>query len=1194
MAKTIENLQAGKSSYKYVVLIEGIGNYVLSDAPQAAVTTALAATDWTDFTRIECFVDLTNEQKVELWNPFTTNGGCVIKVHDPSDGFATYLNRRLYGAETTLTATVDRNDTTLAVAGTTNFTASGEAHIGTECVAYASKTGTTLASVTRGKYSPFGCDSTGSGGTRFGNHHRINVDTTHPQLQPLVTQLPRTWIGRRVGVWMHTWSDTDQALNTKADAQLVFAGRLASIGDDPDHFLTILDLEHIGNTDIKDATIGRDLFRAEVAPGMYMRTGRAFAASDVKNGTRRTANALTVVSGAPGSVNEIQQGYYTAAELADRLNAWCGNELAASRLWGTYNWNTPVQIGDGLRTTLRAYVYDAGGTYNCAFYFEMPGEAAALLGLVDTDPSLTQGRVRWPKSGFPAGVIGVTNRAIDRSGEAAPFDTCVFRPVGPGSHAQEFEDVVTYALQNETGRFINQYDKLPYAVKGRCDADQQWGIFLLDEKIWMVAQYNDDDPTNPYITNAWLAPFTTATGANDRTASPYVGRRLDEPESGPVTIRQVLVLESTFVELLKTIAYSTGTSGYNHGTYDTLGYGLGWNLPGGLLGPEFDRSLENCPEANAPMVVVIDEPTKFGDLFFDDLIIRWMFLRWRDQGFEFGEWKTPVTSMAARSYAGTTLALTEANKADASPEANHRIPSVESNDHIRPVVKIDFCRDFGAERDSKYQRSTQIEDSRAVDDAGGAAKPFTLKMKHTFAVLAQTGTPVDKLSSTFIQRINLASKAGHRIVRTIDLRYYEGYAPGDVALVTDSFARDPINGTRGISARPMMITRITYSPGGPVPSGGRPRDMYGEVELMALDVQRGTDYAPAAEIDEDYASGGFSAGYLHASATIRLKAHAYSHDLTGLGLRRGGTTSDTEGYDYLGFPAGSKVHIIERDPADPAAPVEWERTVDSASTPHQLVLTAALSAPAFDSALKYRVVPQRYDQVVVAQQDVAYQADTDQMVTDDVPAWHYSAGGKGLSFTQVSGSEKAELIPTGAYGDGRPYDAGYDHALAYSLNGFINYKSAHQSPFLIGPGPIAGTLGSTDWELMFITPKFLGIENLSSTVTRTLTVAPMFASATGATCEVRVSIGRTMPEPAPGVSDDDAATWYQNATFSGAFSQTAVWSTSSTTAQTGADKTLELNCKDLQYGFVYLIVEVKGDMYCWGLAKCVEGAREVG
>jgi hypothetical protein len=941
------------------------------------------------------------------------------------------------------------------------------------------------------------------------------------------------------------------------------------------------------DSDIKNAPIGKDLWSAQLPTGMYLSEGRTFTFEDRKlvGGAYAyaTANALTVVSGTPASVNEIQVGYYSCGQLCDRINAWLGGELAATRIYGHYNFQSPVSSNTGVRTKCY-WTVNHGSDVPVGWKITCPGEVGTFLGLTDEEGDLRGQQV----------VFGVDKGSANRSrlleGKLAPCTTLVFHPGGPGRLAQEFNNSTPYATQDASGAFVDQYDLLPYAVKGSCVSTERWGIFLFDENVLIVGSYDDSDPTAPILKNCWVAPFQfTETSGND--ALSYVCRRVDEPEAGPITMRQVLILEQTWLTIMLYLFYSTGTTGYNHATYDELGYGIGMNIPGSLLGPEFERSLENMPGAKTPMVVIITKPTKFSDLFTNDLIVRWAFVRWRDQGFEFAQWRTPIASAAAKSYAGTSLALTEANKAAPSGHNdNHRIASIESDEHIRPVIRINYARFFG-DQSAKYTKSRTIEDPRAVDDAGGGSKVFAIDLRHSFAELSQTGAAVETLANEFIVKLPMASRANRKIVRTISPEYYEGYAVGDiVGNVTDTFARDPVTGERGMVNRPAVITKLAYNPGGPswIP-GAEARKHGGEVELMFLDLQRGRNYAPCAEVDETQTNGGYDA----LGPTLTCYSHKYSHDLVALNLRRGDTADDTEEVDATNFPAGTKIHIIEMDPANPASPTTWERTVLS-QTGDTITLTVALSAPAWDASKKYRIVPQKYSQVVAAQQDVAYQGDDDDhLVEDDEPPWDYSSGGRGLSFVEMTGTEPAEFVPEVAYGDGRPYDPGFDHALAFTANAYIDHKSAHQAPFLVDANSVPiGTPGSTDWELLYIFPLFLGTEHGTSTVKRYLTVAPQFYSVTGASCSLRVSIGRTMPREGVGALTG-AGTYYQNPTFTDAHASSSVWTTSSTTEQTGARASIEINCKDLSFGYVYVIVEVMGDMYCRGLPDLCEGPRVV-
>ena len=59
------------------------------------------------------------------------------------------------------------------------------------------------------------------------------------------------------------------------------------------------------------------------------------------------------------------------------------------------------------------------------------------------------------------------------------------------------------------------------------------------------------------------------------------------------------------------------------------------------------------------------------------------------------------------------------------------------------------------------------------------------------------------------------------------------------------------------------------------------------------------------------------------------------------------------------------------------------------------------------------------------------------------------------------------------------------------------------------------------------------------------------------------------------------------------YSQTASWTTTSTTWQTGADETLDLSVKDIFFGLAWLTIEAKDAAEVRGLAKCIEGIRVV-
>ena len=1168
---TIEKMEAGSFAHKWVVAIEGCP-YLLSDAPSSAVLNAYAGRDWTQVLG-GLFVEVQNDQRIKPFKPFADGGTCAIRVVDTdrTDVFGKYLWRRGGGDETTITSTVDRNDTTVNVKSTAEFPASGEIYIGTECIGYTGKTAATFTGCTRGKYSPFGTAISGTGGVRFGNHHRVGTDNNHVQMNPVVSSLPRVWLGKRVAVRLHTWDAVNQTINARAEAQLVFAGRITDVGDDPHTFHTVIECDHV-LSELMDVPLFRDQLSGEAASGMPLIVGRTFSLVERVNGSANvTTNALTVVSGAPANTNQVKGGTYSGEEICEALNRWLGGELAAGRIVGYYSFSIGSNT-DGIRSRCHWKIPNAGNV-GCAFTLQGPAEILSFLGLVDATPDISGGMLDFGE-GFKT-----TNEQNITSGAAVPFTTLVFRPFA-GRLGVEFADATYIDADNVKGSFVDQFASLPAAVKGSCDPTAAWGLFLLDEKVLVVASY---DASIQRLRNVWLAPFQIP-GANDVDATGFFGRRADEPDAGPVAIRQILVIETSFTTLVNQLMYSTGTTGYNHSTYDTLGYGLGVGLPGEILGPEFERSLSNLPTSAAPLVVLLDEPTTLRDLIGSDLMFRWAFVRWKDQNLQVSTWKTPLNSLAE-------VTLQESNKAvPVSAEGeNHRVVSQETNEHQYAIVKIDYNRNFAVGRNGDFLKSVQFEDQTAVDDSGGGAKTATLKLRNTFTQYTNTGSSVEQGLPEFMAHMPSISRTSRKIARTLAATLFETVAPGDIVTVTDKFARDPLTGARGVNSRAAFVTRVAYDLGGPTGEpDGDVRPMDGEIEINFLDTQRGRAYAPCADIDETYSSGGFTAGYNSATPAIRLHAHHYSQIKTIKFTR--GTFYLEEPNDATQFQATWKVLIVERDPANPASPLSWEKTLVS-RTGDEWTLDGTLAG--FDTTKRYRMTFQKYSQVISAQHEVAFQADdADEMVEDGEIPWHFSATEEALDFAGYSNqTELAELVPNLCYGDGRPWDVGHDQAIARSINQYIDHKSAHQSPYLHNATLLLYDEITVAWFTMAFGPIFVGTEHLSSTVTRTLTVAPWFRSQNGNAAKLRITIMRSPPVAAgigflPGEQ-------YRNSVYNDHFSQSAEYSTSSTTWQMGADANLSLNTKDIFFGFVWVLIEGQGDIESRGLAKCIEGPRTV-
>jgi hypothetical protein len=1140
-------LQAGSTRLKWVLVVEGYPR-LITDATPAKAVAAWAGTDFTQ--AIDgLVVEYRANQAGNPHEPFTGGAPCILHIkQDAADTFGVEVNRRGSGAWTTISTTIDRNDTALAIKAGASFTAApGEAYIGTECVGYSAVAANSMTLSARGKYSAEGVASSGSGSTtRFATHHRVSKDQDQVQMNPIVSQQPRRWLGRRVYLYLHL-VDADGNLNAKADAQRVFVGRVRAIADDSNTFHTVIRCTNILD-EIGDCLVARNQWAATVMQGIYIPTGAYFKLTELKGtGATKTTTQLSVVASGAGA-NQINAGYYSLEEISIFLNSWLGGEKTAARIDGQYTWISPFDTGSGIRTKVDWLIADASSSTLASWKLELPGGVAGLLGLSDKVGVTAGGMASWVSK------TGNCNTTTLDQGEFTPYRTVVFSKGGPGGSLPTFK----ITTESERGEFVDCLDIMPGLIKPTLDTTKQWGLFLIDEKILIQGSYS-----NGVLSDCFITPFGQNSAGDSNSPQPFytLGRRADE-DGGPVTVRQVFDIEGTFEQITNILFYNTGTPGYNHADYDIRAYGFGAGIPGQLLGAAFERSVKNLPSSDAVMRLRFDEPTSLRALIGDELVARRAFLVWKDGGLLFNKWHTPVVSLA-------TFNLRESNKAaPAGTKENHRTPTLESAEFARPIVKFDFDPDFSFGREVRYRASAQLEDSVAVDDGGGeVGKGLTLKLRNS------PGHSAPDIVKNYLASMPMTSRPSKYLSRSIEVTLFEGIAPGDMCLVYDEFARDPVTGARGIDARPAVVVSHSYDYGGPVP--GRPQDkarkMTGEIEVNFFDVNRGGAYGPSADVDDTAGSGGFTAGYNNATRELQTYDHRYSES--------------SESIDAANFAAGYTCVIVERDPADPASPVYWERTVESVSG-NKIKFTVALAAPAFDTTKKYRVIFNKYSLATGVQRDCAFQADdADELVEDLEAPYLFCSTPEPLDYTQNAG-EAGEFTANLSFGDGKSLDVGHEVGMLRLINAMQDYKTAHQSPSMWTEQPSYS--GTSGFQSAWFGIIYLGQLRLSNVFTRHLTVAPWLAldnSAGAVTGSVRVTISRDLPKAAIGSPTSTGLP-----SWSEAYVQ-ATFTTTTTTWAQATPQLMQVNVKELTWGTAFLTLEINNAM-TRGLSLCIESPRK--
>jgi hypothetical protein len=1139
----------GSTRDQWVLCIDGYDK-LITDGDTDAALAAHAGTDWTQAIgglTVECRPSQVGDPN----NPFANTGGrCVVHVADDrAQTFGIDTHRRGAGSWTTLRATIDRNDTALTISSNAGFDASGEAHIGTECIQFSGTTSSTMTVSVRGKYTAVGCHSSGSGGSRFAEHHRVSLNQHMVQSNPMISEQPRRWIGRRANLYLHI-VDENGNLNSKANAELVFPGRIEALGDDPNTACTVLKLKHL-LAEVGPTVIGGNRFSATVVEGVYIKAGTRVKIFEEESnvGVTKTANDLVVVASGAAGTNQINAGHYTLNEWCQVMNNWLGGETVAGRLEGRYSWSSPVETGDGYRTACDWRIV-RGTNQWVAWLMDLPSNVAGMLGFAPVEGQIFGGTTRISSGG--ATHANVSHRRVSNH---VPMKTAVFSKGGPGGSLPSFRML----LENERGEFVNQYETLPSIIKSGLDSTLQWGLFLVDEKLLIQASYTDNELRNCFITplgqqqiNDSQEPFYT------------LGRRADE-DAGPVTVRQVFDIEGSFFQVMMLLHYGTGTDNYNHADYDTAAHGLGAGIPGGYLGDVFERSVDALPRADALCRIRFDEPKPLAEIIGGELLARGAFLVWKNGALMYQQWQSPTASLA-------TLTLDETNKfVPSGSTENGKTATLETNAYARPHIKLDYNPDFAFGRETRYRASMRLVDHVAIDDGANDGQAMTIKLACT-----ANNDDAEAIAADVLAKMPLRSRPSKFATRALGSRQFFGVAPGDIAIITDRFARDPLTGQRynaatdtgGLDERSCTIMRHTFDLGGPQPGRGqdKPRQSTGEVEVNFFDQDRCVPFSPAADIDETVSSGGFSAGYNNGTLQIVCKAHVYSES--------------SEAVDASWIPVNGEITITEKDPSNTAAPLTWTVTATTVSG-NYVTIDAALGG--WDPAKTYRVTFAHFGLQTALQKDYASQADdADEQIQDvDVP-YLYGATGEEASWS-INATETTEYLVDQSFGDGKPLDAGNEKALINGINNLVDHKTAHHALYMwsvyqsnVSPG---------DYTLLHFGRIHLGRETLNNSVYRHISLAPWFwlDNALGATTGyVRVTLSRQMPRQLANSSSNELEF--------GEYYHRHEWSTASATPQAGALHDFPAILKAQDWGMAYILVEYK-DAFCRGLVRGHEGER---
>ncbi len=1115
MGTTLTALQDdGGVSIVWVAAIEGYDKLMTDTADTTAVETAWAGLEWS--TAVSGLtVRGSFEQRMVPWNPGIEPNTLELIVADDYEftGTATF-GAAVHAAgaataETVMTAAIDSDDATITVASTADFDATGTIYIGNERITYSGKGATTFTGCTRGTCHPFERD----GGTahQWGRYHDLPSLTFGLTAKPKVLDVRRYWVGAWVGLWAHRV--VGGVLDTEAQAQLVFAGTIASISD------TSIGETHLeiveASEQIKRSTLLVDQFRGRVQEGIHLTTSWTISANEryvdndsPPNLADNDADDLVVVASGASGDNEIDAGYYTLEEVIELINAWLNNEMSNGRL--DAQWSIGLGSTDnGWRVRIAAQ--ETSGTTFTFFgvQFYAPHALMHMFGFSAFTPnSQNQGRIEEIQVG--------TDEAIEFVGDMEPMRSML------GQYNDGAAFGRTCDLQSNEGTWFNNRDYLPEPWKSAfTESGENWGIVEIGSGNYALAKYVSDTELTLY----WDPRLKDLFG--DKAT--YQDYGIPLTSGGYGELKQLIVLYGDLRTIIYTLLVSTGTSNYNTAE-DDFPWGLGVGLPHTICGADTATSLDNLAQATVAnsTLIVLEKPTKLWDVLWSDIALRGAYLIWKNGSYRFVAPQMPSTSLSVHT-------LTEATKGSSIEGDNQRAVSRVTPAFVRNVLVLEYNREIVG---GKYRDTVEIINAASVSDYG-ERRELRIKARNCYGAYASTTATVEAIAADLAARVMpLFGRPLRTVTRTVHMGYFESCTPGDIALVTDGHMRNPATGTRGVTAKPALVLGSRHA------WGGSGEDMFGELDLLFLDVDRVTIYSPTADI-ASYAADTPGGG----QSTITCTAHAHSES--------------TEAVDASHFEAGDDVRIVQRDPASGSADTDTVSVV-SVST-NDIVLDDNLGGLDFVNDI-YSVVSQAYTDAEATQAADAYMADaSDHMIEDVAPPYEYGDASCS-AWTAAAATEIPSRYHTDMYGDGVPVAVGHARNIAVSLNNMISYKLAPQVPTSTGGSAASGSSGY--WWTWFCFPVHAGAGFFPPGLARYWQVAPQYRHDGGGNetaVGVRVTFSKAPPR-GPGLGSN---------TFHEPFT-TLEWTTTNTTYDIGDVKTSP-PIHDAATGVGFCTIELRGE-----------------
>lgn len=1073
MGTTDTALQSGSGQFGHVLVIEGYNRLICDDADadgsgHSKVLAAYSGTGWSNALPGLTVVG-SIKQSIEPFKEDLDIPTMTFQIMDPDGGDVfgedVWNSKPSFSSRlTSVFMPAADGSGTIAVKDNAAFAGGGFYYLGTRRVEVDSTSGSTDLIVAAGganKLSPFTADGSNTYSRPQGLAEGQNWDVAAP---PRISDVPATWIGKKVALYVHRI--VGGVWDTRAQAHLEFAGTIAKIEDGEG--ITILTCHDL-RKQIEDAVLLKNQWVGYIKPGIQLRTGDRIKVSvHPQSGSAwyDSSTTFTVVASGASGADECNAGLYEYSAFLEKLTAWMASDaIAATSTWAFYR----PQREQGVRTVVRAE-FTTTVTRSIHFLSNSP-HVMAFMGFSNYEGDDDD----WLRVGSP-------NKYDDKlfiTSIDSPFRVRAMQPAREsGAAVVNLADVVglTVELESSEGSWFDHSDYLPTGIEG-IQEGQNWSYVLIGDKQLAVAEYS----TATKLINVFpLAGFGSIYGNYDEFIAP--GLTFDD-QSERLEIRQIVFLTGKFSEIVPRLFASVGgTAGVNHPDYDVFPWGAG--IPWSLLGDTFVNSCASLETAESTDVISVrlSKPTRLKDVLIPEMALRFAFLVFKDGGYRFVS--PPVPNSATADHT-----LNENNKAVGPGEQVPMTSSEWTTEHLVNVIKIHRLADATG---NFVGRPIVIKDQVSIDMHGESRAWEIDAVNSVDEKSSISGTTVENLAGNITARILPTFGKPVKILRrTIAPSLYH-VAPGDTVSLSDDMVRNPTTGERGIASRACVVLSSTHDYGH---EGGR---LMGEVTLLMSDEDRTYPLAEAGEVDTTYTSGLYTNGYDSTNFRLKLKDHAFS--------------KSSESKDVASFVNAGLVRVLELDPANPASPDAWNRTLHASAgvdtTTGYLQMTAALSSPSWGGATKrYVVIPQQYASVIASQKLKAYQADdADGMIQDVAEPNGYGTQNQ-LIFSRTTGTDVPVLLAEESYGDGRPLTPYQLYYLGKGVNNLTSYKTATHRPELLYD---LATTTSPDYELLLVFPFYVGGLQAGGR-NRYISVAPRFRSSAGDRVFVKVVSSRFPP-----------------------------------------------------------------------------------